>query len=150
MDRAVTAHGGEIDKVIGEKILVIFDHRFLGGAEGAAVKALAVVRQVRAELAEALPPSVQPVMGLNAGSVIAGMLGADSVRLDYTVIGDPVNLAARLGTLGIWLASVEKDFSGVLLSGGIAAILGNRIQAKRLPVKQVKGKTQEVEVFALL
>lgn len=150
MDRAVTQFGGEIDKVIGEKILVVFDHQFLGGSEMAAVAAIEVVRQIRRELASELPASLQPVMGINSGPVIAGMLGATTVRLDYTVIGDPVNLAARLATLSSGLIMADPGFSGVLLSGRVVAMLGGKVPTRRLPIKQVKGKTQEVEVFTLL
>ncbi len=139
----VARWGGEMHEVIGEKILVFFDHETLGGAERAAQAAVAVCGHVRARLAAAACPP--PVMGLNAGSVIAGILGARNVRVAYTVIGDTVNLAARLATLA---NTVEG--SRTVLSGTVRTALGDATAVERLPFRRVKGKTQEVEVFLLV
>lgn len=141
VDEGVSRHGGEIDKVMGEKILVYFDHELLGGAKAAARAAMAVLQHVRASV-RTHDPSVTVEAGINSGSVVAGILGAAQVRLAYTVIGDPVNLAARL-------AAVAHGASGsrVILSGAVYRELADELAAERLAVRQVKGKTQEVEAW---
>ncbi|MFZ2959922.1 MAG: adenylate/guanylate cyclase domain-containing protein [Candidatus Ozemobacteraceae bacterium] len=140
--KAITAHGGEIDKTIGEKILVTFDHESLGGGESAIDVVLAVIRDVRAAMDGAPLPTA---MGVNSGSVIAGILGASSVRLDFTVIGDVVNLASRLSTL----AHITEG-TRIVLAGATTALAGTKIRTQKLPFKRVKGKTHEVEAYLLL
>ncbi len=139
---AIGRFGGEIDKVIGDKIMVIFDHERLGGTHQAALKALSVVRAVKEALRDA---KVHVVMGINSGPVIAGILGAAQVRLDYTVIGDTVNLASRLATLAHTVSGTQ-----VVLSGATLANLEGKVKVEKLPFKKVKGKTQEVEAYLLL
>ncbi len=141
VDEGVSRHGGEIDKVMGEKILVYFDHELLGGAKAAARAAVAVLQHVRASV-RAHDPSVTVEAGINSGSVVAGILGAAQVRLAYTVIGDPVNLAARLAALAHGASG-----SRVILSGAVYRELADEMAAERLAVRQVKGKTQEVEAW---
>ncbi|NLI77447.1 MAG: HAMP domain-containing protein [Candidatus Riflebacteria bacterium] len=139
---AVAAEGGEIDKVIGEKILMVFDHGRLGDGDQATAAALAVVARVRATLAVS---GLTAAMGLDAGGAVAGILGSSQVREDYTVIGDTVNLAARLAAL-----APDAGGSRVVLSGAILDLAGGRVRAARLPVNRVKGKKREVEAFLLV
>ncbi|RCK81167.1 MAG: Adenylate cyclase [Candidatus Ozemobacter sibiricus] len=142
IDRAVQQHGGEIDKVMGEKILVLFVHETCGGGPGAVAAALAVARDLRAALAEAgLPP---PVIGINTGPAVYGIIGAQGVRLDLTAIGDTVNLAARLATL-----AHTTGGSQVVIGGASLALAGPGVPAQRLPFRHVKGKTQQIEAFLL-
>ncbi|NLI75213.1 MAG: adenylate/guanylate cyclase domain-containing protein [Candidatus Riflebacteria bacterium] len=149
----VAATGGEIDKVMGEKILAVFDHERLGGADAAGRAALAVVDAVRAGVGD-LPVA----MGINAGEAVAGILGAPSVRMDYTVIGDTVNLAARLAALADAEGKAGPPFGAttgggdrvtVVVSGQFLASLASPPPAEKLATTQVKGKRQAVETFRL-
>ncbi|HNV72047.1 MAG TPA: adenylate/guanylate cyclase domain-containing protein, partial [Candidatus Ozemobacteraceae bacterium] len=138
---AVSACGGEIDKVMGEKILILFRHdRFLSGAQ-AMHAALKVIRHMRDDLQKR---GIHPLFGLNSGTVVAGFVGAQNVRMDYTVIGDPVNLAARLVALAQSLGG-----SGVITSGLAVRLMSPEIVAEKLDITRVKGKTQEVEAYRL-
>ncbi|WP_344901496.1 adenylate/guanylate cyclase domain-containing protein [Actinomadura meridiana] len=102
----VAGHGGWINKFEGDAALAIFGaptqlEDSAGGALGAA-RELAV--RLRAEV-----PMLDAGIGVSAGPVVAGYIGAEE-RFEYTVIGDPVNEAARLsdmakGTRGRVLAS---------------------------------------------
>ena len=64
----------------------------------AAAAALAAARALDARLRQDLPSSLEAAIGLSAGPVVAGNVGA-AERFEYTVIGDPVNEAARLTEL---------------------------------------------------
>jgi len=139
---AVEREGGEIDKVIGEKILVVFDHETCGGAIPAAATALRVIRKVRSELQLA---GLTAAMGLDSGPVIAGILGSPLVKEDYTVIGDTVNLAARLAAL-----APSAGESRVILSGAVTGLVEHHARVRQLPVRSVKGKNREVEAYLLL
>ncbi|MBF0546973.1 MAG: adenylate/guanylate cyclase domain-containing protein [Candidatus Riflebacteria bacterium] len=139
---ALVVSKGDIDKVMGDKILIIFDHEKMGGASQAVEKALWVIGEVKKSLS---PFGVELAMGLNSGIVVAGILGAQSDRLIYTVIGDTVNLASRLSTLA-YITSGTR----VVISGKSLACLERKIPVEKLPFKRVKGKTQEVEAWLLL
>lgn len=91
----VEAHGGLINKFQGDAALAVF-----GAPEplrDAAGQALAAAREVARRLREELP-QLHAGIGVSSGQVVAGNVGAEQ-RLEYTVIGDPVNEAARLSDL---------------------------------------------------
>ncbi|MCG5535507.1 adenylate/guanylate cyclase domain-containing protein [Ectothiorhodospira mobilis] len=91
---------GSIDKFMGDGVMLVFgvteddpDHRFHAIASGVMLQSL-VARLNRLRQAAGEPP-VQFRVGVNSGPMLAGNMGAED-RLQYTVVGDAVNLAARL------------------------------------------------------
>ncbi len=142
LHQVVEEVGGEINKVMGDKILVVFDHQLLGGAGPAAAAALSVAVSLHARLVAGGLPA--PEIGINAGMVIAGLMGSPNFRLDYTVIGDTVNLASRLATL-----AHTAGGSRIVLAGSLVPYLPRHLRVTRLPFTRVKGKTQEVEAYRL-
>lgn len=133
--------GGEVDKVIGEKLLIIFPHRKMGrmkAIESAIALAEGILKDFAAEKA------LKPVFGINTGQVISGIIGAPSVRMDFTVIGDPVNVAARL------CAVATSGSRPIIISGLIKEILGDSINVEKIDMDKIRGKRQEVEVFKLI
>ncbi|MFY9487369.1 MAG: adenylate/guanylate cyclase domain-containing protein [Solirubrobacterales bacterium] len=91
----VAEHGGSVNKFEGDAALCVFgapvEH------DSCAADALAAARELRAGLAAAVP-ELDFGIGVSAGPVVAGNIGA-AARFEYTVIGDPVNEAARLTDL---------------------------------------------------
>jgi len=140
---ALRVHGGEIDKVIGEKILVIFEHEAMGGGTIAAHAALEAAREISRNLRA--QTGQEAAIGLNSGSAVAGFVGASTDRQDYTVIGDSVNLAARLATLAHTTSGTR-----VVLSGNTRGFLGRDLPVEKLPFRSVKGKTRQVSAYLLL
>jgi adenylate cyclase len=127
---AVEAAGGEVLKFIGDAMLAIFPTATVGAA-AACRQALAAARSARAAMAaqnERRAASALPLIdygiALHIGDVIYGNIGS-STRLDFTVIGPAVNLAARIeslcGKLGRPLL-VSADF--VAAAGDAAEALG--------------------------
>ncbi|MGH6895483.1 MAG: adenylate/guanylate cyclase domain-containing protein [Geminicoccaceae bacterium] len=89
----VVSHGGDIDKYVGDQIIAVFQGEEM--AANAVRCALAMQRRI-AELAAQHPDWHLAVgIGINTGEVIMGAMGSRE-RMDYTVLGDHVNLAARL------------------------------------------------------
>jgi len=86
--RAITAEGGDVDKMIGDAVLARFD------GEGAERRAVAAARRVLTEIAAGDFPR-QVGIGIFTGEVISGAVGGEQ-RMDFTVIGDSVNISARL------------------------------------------------------
>ncbi len=148
MSGVVERHGGVIDKYIGDAIMALFGAPV--AAPDAAARALAAARAMAAALdglnaelaAEGRPPLALGV-GINTARVIAGNMGSRS-RLNYTVIGDGVNLAARLEAL-------TKDpayGARILVSGSTAAAAGATAGLRPLGRATVKGRSEPVDVFA--
>jgi class 3 adenylate cyclase len=97
--KIVTKYGGEIDKFIGDAALCVFGlNEDSNPASNAALAAIEIVNSTRESdqtfIDQNLPP-IRCVAGVNYGKAIAGNIGSND-RLEFTVIGDSVNIAARL------------------------------------------------------
>jgi len=90
--RVVETHGGHVNKFEGDAALCVFGAPL--SREHAAADALAAGRELRARLRDEVP-KVSFGIGISAGRAVAGNIGGEG-RFEYTVIGDPVNEAARL------------------------------------------------------
>jgi adenylate cyclase len=104
---SVTEHGGSVNKFEGDAALCVFGAPL--PSDDPASDALAAARSLRERLRETLPQADFGI-GVSAGAAVAGNVGA-AERFEYTVIGDPVNEAARLTELA------KRDDGRVLASG---------------------------------
>ncbi|MEP7118086.1 MAG: adenylate/guanylate cyclase domain-containing protein [Acidobacteriota bacterium] len=145
MVEVVFAHRGTIDKFVGDMVMALYgaplddaDH-----ADHAVQTALAMVRELQqlnrlwaVEGRAALDIGI----GVNTGEMIAGNIGSDTI-MSYTVIGDNVNLGARL-------ESLNKDFgTRILISEATRRQLKGSYDIRPLGSVTVKGKTRPVDVF---
>jgi adenylate cyclase len=136
----VREHGGEIDRLIGDAIMATWgtrgdqpDH-----AERA-VNAATALQMETARLASAHPDWPRFRAGVNTGEALVGVVGAESGR-SYTVIGDTVNVAARLES--------RAPTGGVVVGGAtLRAVPGMR--ATSLGEIEVKGKRERVDAYLL-
>jgi len=142
---AVTAHGGEVLRFVGDGMLVVFPSRGSGltgacrrGAAAAddAVGGLAALN-ARAEV----PATVRFGIGLHVGAAIYGNVGAPD-RLDFTVHGPAVNRAARIESM------TKRLGTPVLASAEFAALCGHRTRA--IGRYQLEGITEAVTLYELL
>ncbi len=133
--------GGDVDKVIGEKMLIVFR----GGSqrENAARLLDALRRLAGAMETNRLPFPVS--VGISAGPVISGFVGSGSKR-DHTVIGDTVNTAARLLTHADKLDGTPR----IVCSGSCRDLLPAAQSCEHLGSVSLKGKTEPLAVFRLL
>lgn len=149
--------GGVIDKVIGPKVLMFFDHGKHGGGPNAARAALRTALSVRDSFGRIRR---KVFAGIATGPVLAGILGARQVHLDFTVIGDTVNQAARLQAMGQKSALPPEEGprgehglgnpgGEVLVEGSTMALLSGIRGAKSHGEITVKGKMKSVEVFEI-
>jgi adenylate cyclase len=144
----IRAHNGIVDKYVGDAIMAIWGVP-IGGPDDQlnAVKACIEMRSELARLNELRISRGQGAlkigMGLNTGSVIAGNIGSDE-KMEYTVIGDSVNLASRM-------ESMTKEYgTDFLIPRVIQARLADKFIFKQCKSAKVKGKSQEIEVFKVM
>lgn len=139
---------GMLDKFIGDALMAAFGipvgHE--DDADRALRAAIAMMRELwswnRQRLA-AGKPAVDIGIGLNSDNVVAGNIGSKK-RMDYTIIGDGVNLAARL-------ESACKQYGAhILVSEFTYKLLKGTYYARELDVVVVKGKTQPVAIYEIL
>lgn len=134
----VEQHGGWVDKFIGDGMLAVFGapRSLSNHAEQAFLAAQQILLKGKTQCL--LPIGI----GLHSGSIVAGCLGATG-RLEFTVIGDTVNVASRL-------ESLTKDWStSLLISSATAYQLGARQSLKSLGKVSIRGRERSIEVFTL-
>ncbi len=148
-DESVTKYNGVIDKYIGDAIMVLFgitdNKTACGSAVSCAIDMLKKMDLVKAELKEMKLPVIENIgIGINYGSTIIGDIGSQQ-RKNYTVIGDAVNVAARL-------ESLCKTYQIPLILSKITyRRLSTSLQAffRLLGETELKGKEEKVAVYGL-
>jgi adenylate cyclase len=137
-------NGGEIDKFVGDEIMAFFEgsKRDLNACR-ASIEIRKAMAQEK-ELAKAQGRTdVSIGIGINAGSVVFGSMGAKD-RMDFTSIGDPVNLAARL-------EGTNKEYgTKTLITEAVYEKVKDAILCREIDLVTVKGKTQPVRIFEVL
>ncbi|KQT83633.1 adenylate cyclase [Methylobacterium sp. Leaf465] len=140
----IERHGGEILKFMGDGLLAIFHldtPAACTAAQSAALEARAAMRALNAARAERGQPRLGYGIGVNVGAVMYGNIGSRS-RLDFTIIGPAVNVAARLESL-----TKVLDVS-VLFSGAFAARSSDGHQLVPLGTFPLRGVGDPLEVLA--
>jgi adenylate cyclase len=138
----ITEHGGHVNKFIGDGILAVFGlaKGSEGHADSALAAALALVERVWQEFAGRLDVGI----GMHSGRVVAGNVGGGG-RLDFTVIGDIVNTAARIE------AATRCTGDTILISEAVRMRLQEaELTAIERPSVPIKGKRQTMRLFAPL
>jgi len=130
--------GGTIDKFVGDEVMAIFEGR---GNEINAVRAAMEIqsysRELNAARTAAGEKTISIGIGLNSGEVVMGNMGSED-HMDYTVIGDNINIAARM--CGI------AQPGQVLASKSIADAIGEDATMLDMHPVMVKGKDQPIGV----
>ncbi|MEQ8356291.1 MAG: adenylate/guanylate cyclase domain-containing protein [Kiloniellaceae bacterium] len=146
----ITMHSGMIDKFIGDAIMVVFGtpHPSREDARNALNCALEMLDTLRRWNTERHDQGLDPVaigIGIHYGSVFAGVLGDES-RLEYTVIGDCVNVAERLEKL------TKESGAPIVVSQDFLRAAGEPPDPatwQRLPIQNVRGRSGEVVAYGL-
>ncbi|MCV7287174.1 adenylate/guanylate cyclase domain-containing protein [Mycolicibacterium wolinskyi] len=136
----VHRHGGHVDKYAGDGLMAVFGapRRQPGHADQALAAALAIATAVRSEFGDMLSVGV----GLNSGPVVAGNVGGAG-RFEFSVIGDAVNVAARVEQ------ATRKTGDTVLLTAGTLGMLTDtRVCFIQRPGLKLRGRTTPVAIYA--
>ncbi len=135
-------HNGSLDKILGDTIMLVFRENELKESHGlrAAKAALELVEKTKSIDLPGL------YTGIASGRVISGKIGSYYGKLDFTVIGNPVNLAAR------FKAEAKKGYenTGIIISGETIGLLKGKGKVKFLRRCSIKGKSREYNIYELL
>jgi adenylate cyclase len=134
--------GGEVHQVMGDELMVIFnkagdrpDHAALAARAGSELQKAA------ADVGREHPEWPRFRAGVNSGEVLAGLVGGSRGHRKHGVVGDTVNLAARL--------QAEAPVGQVVLGAETVRRLAPGAVVERLPELRVKGKAEPVEAYVL-
>ncbi len=137
----IQAWGGNVDKFVGDEVMAVFEGQ---DSEINAVCAAVEIQRYCEALNKARADdglrSVFIGIGINSGDAVMGNMGSED-HMDYTVIGDSINTAARL--CGI------AQPGQVLISKVVADAIDGRATCEALPPVNVKGKDKPLEIFAV-
>jgi len=142
MAEVIAEHGGTIDKFQGDAVMAVFGAPVPSEDHAAQAVRCAIAMQERQTALNAAGWGIEGVdsldvgIGLNTGIVMAGSIGGGG-RLEYTVIGDAVNVAQRL----------QSEAAGGEIVAAASTVLAAVCEAESIGARQVKGREEPVEVF---
>jgi adenylate cyclase len=143
MVEVIFEHGGTLDKFIGDAIMALWGAPIAHAddpdrALQAAVAMQRAIEDLNRGWAAAGRPEIGVGIGINYGEVFAGNIGSHR-RLEYTVLGDAVNVAARL--------CAEAGPGEILVTEPLLGVVRNHVETEFLPELALKGKAQVVQVY---
>jgi adenylate cyclase len=149
MVEAVFAYEGTLDKFIGDALMAVFGAP-LPLTENHAWQAVRSALDMRRRLKQfnqlrivSAQPQIKVGIGISSGEVVSGNIGSQK-RMDYTVIGDAVNLSARL-------ENATKEYGcDIILSQMTYDLCGDRLWVRELDKIRVKGKHEAVSIYELI
>ncbi|MDR2841793.1 MAG: hypothetical protein LBV52_01170 [Spirochaetaceae bacterium] len=148
----ITTTGGVIDKFLTQGGVVLMAvwgaTESSGSAKDDAMQTIRSTLMMRAVLRNFnakrnSKPILKMGCGINSGEVVAGQMGSDA-RMEYTIIGDAVNLAARIE------GPNDAFDTDILISEQVKNLLGSLLKTKEMPSLLVKGKKDPLRVFSVI
>jgi adenylate cyclase len=139
----VFEHGGTLDKFMGDAIMALWGAPVTSEDDAdramrAAIDMMVVLRELNEKWSSEGKPHVEIGIGINFGEVFAGNIGSEQ-RMEYTVIGDPVNVASRLCS--------KAEGGQVIISEPFYNVLKEPPEVEALEPLELKGKSETVPVY---
>jgi adenylate cyclase len=144
MTDIIFEHGGTLDKYMGDGLMAVFGAPVekADDAERAVRAALEMRREfLKMRDEEDTTVTFDMRLGINSGGVVAGNIGSPR-RMDYTVIGDAVNIAARLET--------AAGPNQVLIGEATYKLVEGKFTFKEVGAKKLKGKSSEILAYEVI
>ncbi len=144
---AVAESDGVLDKFIGDAVMAVYGAPLSSGrdpenAVASAIRMQEMMGHINIRRAERAEPPLRLGVGIASGEVIAGTIGSPK-RMDYTVIGDSVNLAARL-------QDITKFYHADIVVCEVTAAANAGIPMRELDLIRVRGRTRPARIFEVL
>ncbi|MBE7411981.1 MAG: adenylate/guanylate cyclase domain-containing protein [Leptospiraceae bacterium] len=148
MTEIIIEYKGTIDKYMGDAIMAFWgapvpleDHAYYSCL--ASLYQMQHLNKLQEDWKKRKVPSIDIGIGLNTGSAVVGNMGS-SHRMDYTCMGDTINLGSRLE------GSNKAYGTNIIMSEYTYEKVKDRVYARELDLVQVKGKTQPVRIYELI
>jgi adenylate cyclase len=144
MTDIIFAHDGTLDKYIGDGLMAVFGAPM--EKKDDPERAILAALEMRSELSKMMA-SVDPAKrftirsGINTGRVVGGNIGSPR-RMDYTVIGDPVNVASRLESIA--------QPNQILIGEETFRLVKDRFNVREVGLRKVKGRSSQIMVYEVL
>jgi len=140
-------HGGTLDKFIGDGMMAYFgaplpDPAHATHALDCAMAMIDELARLNGERAARGEPALRIGIGLHTGVAVVGDIGSPARRLEYTAIGDTVNVAARLEGL------TKEAGTPIVVSAATREQVGARYAWRELPPMIVRGKREPIALYA--
>lgn len=148
MEPIITKYNGVINKFIGDAVMAIFgepiqDKNHAQNAVKCAYEMLEKVKELQKKWAKEDKPKIEIGIGINTGEVFVGNIGSVN-RMEYTVIGDTVNLASRL-------ESYNKTYkTKMLISSSTYEEVKGIVDVIRISDVQIRGKAHKMDIYDVL
>ena len=148
MEPIITRYNGIINKFIGDAVMAIFgepiqDKQHAQNAVKCAYAMLTKVKELQAKWAKEGKPKIEIGVGVNTGEVFVGNIGSVN-RMEYTVIGDTVNLASRL-------ESYNKIYkTKLLISSSTFEEVKGFVDVLKISDVQIRGKAHKMDIYEVL
>ena len=144
MTDIIFKYDGMIDKFIGDCLMDVFGAPMEKKKDPE--RAIQAAKEMRQELKkmienEGLEKEFNVRIGINTGNVVAGNIGSPN-RMEYTVIGDAVNIASRL-------ESIAKP-NQILIGDETYKLVKRKFKINKIGLKKVKGKSEEIIIYEVL
>lgn len=145
---AVKRHRGTVFKFIGDGMLAVFGApmSYIENQENAVLCALEIrerMKEFSTRYAESIGEQLRIGIGINTGEVVVGNIGSED-RVEYTAIGDTVNIGARIESL------TRQKPDSVLISESTFRIVGSMFEVNAWEPVAVKGKDEPITVYEVL
>ena len=139
MIEIIFKYEGTLDKIVGDELMVVYGSPVeIVNAEDKAVNTAIEMQSKLAKMNKYLSHPIDIGIGINSGKVICGNIGSE-IRSDFTVIGDNVNLAARLCSF-----AKAKE---IIISNNTFKNLDSQHKLEEIPPFSVKGKRHKILAF---
>ena len=142
----VFKHNGTLDKIVGDQLMIVFGAPIAHQddterAISTAQEMQKMIKYINKDRIKRKEESVHIGIGINKGPAVSGNIGSRD-RMDYTIIGDAVNLGARL------CSAAGPD--EILISKTVYSAVKDKISCKELEPINVKGKKEKIAVYRVL
>jgi class 3 adenylate cyclase/DNA-binding response OmpR family regulator len=147
MGNEIISEGGHIDKFIGDEIMAVFGafasmENSPGNAIYAAIKMLAALDKINSSGSKISQNNIDIGIGINYGECILGNIGFQN-KMDYTVIGDTVNLASRVESL------TKQYCHPLIITEYVYETTKDKFIHRQIDNVRVKGKEKPVGIYAV-
>ena len=139
----VFKYNGTLDKIVGDELMVLYGVPLKGeddtdNAVRTAIKMFQALDKFNEKIIKEGYKPFKIGIGINKGKAVSGNIGSEQ-QMNYTVIGDTINLGARL-------CSHAKS-GEILISSSVKGIISNDYPFKKIPSIEVKGKSKPIDVW---